>query len=219
MKGTPDSEGITVRYKVLIVDDHPLFRAGLSSVLPMFLPQTHVLGAGSAEEGLAVLGADPEVDLVLIDIHLPGMDGFEALAVYGERFPTVSRMLISGQEGPAAARRALAAGASGFLPKSLPLEEVAEAIRRVLGGEIFVPPEGDDPSGEASGAAPALTLRRLEVLELLGEGYSNREIARALAISERTVKAHLTAIFQILDADNRTEAVVRAQALGYLKPK
>jgi DNA-binding NarL/FixJ family response regulator len=128
-------------------------------------------------------------------------------------------MLISGQEGPAAARRALAAGASGFLPKSLPLEEVAEAIRRVLGGEVFVPPEGDDPSGEASGAAPALTLRRLEVLELLGEGYSNREIARALAISERTVKAHLTAIFQILDADNRTEAVVRAQALGYLKPK
>jgi len=195
--------------RILVVDDHPLYREGMVSALRARLPELEVLGAGSAEEGLAVLEANPDTDVVLIDLRLPGMDGFGALAAYAARFPTVPRVLISGQEGADIAKRAFDAGASGFIPKSLPVEEVAAAIRRVLEGGVFA------PSQRKLQEAGGLTLRQLEVLRLLGEGYTNKEIARALEISERTAKAHVAAIFEALGADNRTQAVVEAQRLGY----
>jgi two-component system, NarL family, nitrate/nitrite response regulator NarL len=197
--------------RILVVDDHPLYREGMVSALRARLPGLEVLGAGSAEEGLTVLEGNPETDLVLIDLRLPGMDGFGALAEYAARFPTVSRVLISGQESADLVRRAFDAGASGFIPKSMAVDEVAAAIRRVLEGGVFVP-ERDHLPADAGG----LTLRQLEVLRLLGEGYTNKEIARALDITERTAKAHVAAIFEALGADNRTQAVVAGQRLGYL---
>ena len=195
--------------RILVVDDHPLYREGMVSALRARLPGLEVLGAGSAEEGLVVLEQNPETDVVLIDLRLPGMDGFGALAAYAARFPTVSRVLISGQEGAEIMRRAFGAGASGFIPKSMAVDEVAAAIQRVLDGGVFAP---------ASGAPlqEGLTLRQLEALRLLGEGYTNKEIARALDITERTAKAHVAAIFEALGADNRTQAVVAARRLGYL---
>lgn len=197
--------------RILVVDDHPLYREGMVSALRARLPGLEVLGAGSAEEGLTVLEDYPETDVVLIDLRLPGMDGFGALAAYAARFPTVSRVLISGQEGAEIVRRAFDAGASGFIPKSMAVDEVAAAIRRVLDGGVFVPAQSEP-------AAPggALTLRQLEVLRLLSEGYTNKEIANALDITERTAKAHVAAIFEALDADNRTQAVMAAQRIGYL---
>lgn len=197
--------------RILVVDDHPLYREGMVSALRARLPGLEVLGAGSAEEGLQVLESHPDTDVVLIDLRLPGMDGFGALAAYAARFPTVSRVLISGQDGGEIVRRAFDAGASGFIPKSMAVDEVAAAIRRVLDGGVFVP-----ETREAPPAAGALTLRQLEALRLLGEGYTNKEIARALDITERTAKAHVAAIFEILGTDNRTQAVLAAQRLGYL---
>jgi DNA-binding NarL/FixJ family response regulator len=197
--------------RILVVDDHPLYREGMVSALRARLPGLEVLGAGSAEEGLTVLEGNPDTDLVLIDLRLPGMDGFGALAAYAARFPTVSRVLISGQEDAAIARRAFDAGASGFIPKSMAVDEVAAAIRQVLDGGVFVPQQGDSPPKSG-----ALTLRQLEALRLLGEGYTNKEIARALDITERTAKAHVAAIFETLGTDNRTQAVIAAQRLGYL---
>jgi DNA-binding NarL/FixJ family response regulator len=196
--------------RILVVDDHPLYREGMVSALRARLPELEVLGAGSAEDGLAVLERHPETDLVLIDLRLPGMDGFGALAAYAARFPTVSRVLISGQEGAEIVRRAFEAGASGFIPKSMAVDEVAEAIRGVLDGGVFAPANG------AAQAQAGLTLRQLEVLRLLGGGYTNKEIARMLDITERTAKAHVAAIFAALGADNRTQAVLAAQRLGYL---
>lgn len=197
--------------RILIVDDHPLYREGLASALRAHLPDIDVLGAGSAEEGLAELNRHPEVEAVLIDLRLPGMDGIAALSIYAERFPTVSRLMVSGHEGAEVVRRAFDAGASGFIPKSLSVEAVADAVRRVLSGGVFAP----DP---ASPQAPAsmLTLRQLEALRLLGEGYTNKEIARELEITERTAKAHVAAIFEALGADNRTQAVLAAQRRGLL---
>jgi len=197
--------------RILVVDDHPLYREGMVSALRAQLPGLEVLGAGSAEEGLRVLESNPETDLVLIDLRLPGMDGFGALAAYAARFPTVSRVLISGQDGAEIVRRAFDAGASGFIPKSLSVDQVTAAIRRVLDGGVFVPAQGEGPSANGN-----LTLRQLEVLRLLGEGYTNKEIARSLDITERTAKAHVAAIFEVLGADNRTQAVVAGQRLGYL---
>lgn len=196
--------------RILVVDDHPLYREGMVSALRARLPGLEVLGAGSAEDGMAVLEQHPETDVVLIDLRLPDMDGFGALAAYAQRFPTVSRVLISGQDGAEIVRRAFEAGASGFIPKSMAVDEVVAAIRRVLDGGVFVPPQG------APRAQCGLTLRQLEVLRLLGAGYTNKEIARALDITERTAKAHVAAIFEALGADNRTQAVVAAQRQGYL---
>lgn len=200
----------------LIVDDHPLYREGMISALRARLADLAIFGANSAEEGLDLLERHPEIDVVLIDVRLPGMDGFAALTLYGERFPTVARLVVSGDEDPALVRRAFAAGASGFIPKSLAVDDVAAAIRRVLDGEMFVPPETPAASARGAGRDGTLTLRQIEVLRLLGEGYTNKEIARALDITERTAKAHVAAIFEALDADNRTQAVLAAQRLGYL---
>jgi len=198
--------------RILIVDDHPLYREGMMSALRAELAGVEVVAAGTAEEGLQVLEADAEVDLVLIDLRLPGMDGLSALSVYAERFPAVARLLVSGAEEPALVRRAFSAGASGFLPKSMSVADVSAAIRQVLAGGVFVPGETALPRSEGS----QLSLRQLEVLRLLGEGRSNKQIARALDITERTAKAHVAAIFEALDAENRTQAVLAGQRRGLL---
>jgi DNA-binding NarL/FixJ family response regulator len=203
---------------ILIVDDHPLYREGMMSALCAQMRDVEVLGAGSAEEGLQVLMGHPETDLVLIDVRLPGMDGFAALALYGARFPTVSRMLISGSEEPHYLKRAFAEGASGYIPKSMAVGEVTAAIRRVLDGGVSAPQDASSAAAAAESQDPMahLTLRQLEVLRLLGEGYTNKEIAKALDIAERTAKAHVAAILEALGADNRTQAVLAAQREGYL---
>jgi len=204
--------------RILIVDDHPLYREGMVSALRAHLADVEVRGANSAEEGLAELERNADVDAVLIDLRLPGMDGFSALAVYAARFPTVSRVVVSALEDPRLVQRAFDAGASGFIPKSMAVGEVAAAIRRVLEGGVFTPEVAGGAAPLGGAVANDLTLRQLEVLRLLGEGYSNKEIANALEITERTAKAHLKAIFEALGADNRTQAVLTAQRLGYLLP-
>jgi DNA-binding NarL/FixJ family response regulator len=202
--------------KILIVDDHPLYREGMMSALRAQMDEVEVLGADSAEEGLEKLARDPEIDLVLIDVRLPGMDGFAALSIYGARFPTVSRMLVSGSDDPDYLKRAFAAGASGYIPKSMPVHDVIAAVRRVLDGGVSIP-EGAAPlETETRDPMARLTLRQLEVLRLLGEGYTNKEIAKVLEIAERTAKAHVAAILEALGADNRTQAVLAAQRSGYL---
>lgn len=204
--------------QILIVDDHPLYRQGMVAALSVHLPEAVLAEADTAEAGFAALQANPDFDLVLIDLRLPGMDGFEALALYARHFPTVARVIISGQDDPAYARRAMQTGAAGFISKSLAVTEAVAAIRRVLAGEVFLPENTRQSQGQntACPALTGLTLRELEVLRLLGEGYTNQQIATALEFTERTAKAHIAAIFETLKADNRTQAVVIAQRLGYL---
>jgi DNA-binding NarL/FixJ family response regulator len=144
------------------------------------------------------------------------MDGLTALRMFAERPPGVPRIAISGQEDPDLVRRSFDAGASGFIPKSMSVGEVAAAIRIVLEGGVFVPESLPRLEVRAQSAVLALTLRQLEVLRLLGEGYTNRQIANALEITERTAKAHVAAIFEALEAENRTQAVVSAQRRGLL---
>jgi len=200
--------------RILIVDDHPLYREGMVSALRANLAGVEVHGEGSAEAGQAHLEREPDTDMVLIDLRLPGMDGFGALTLYAKRFPTVARVVVSGLDDPVLMRRAIDAGASGFIPKSMSVAEVAAAILRVLAGEIFVPET--HPAPAPVDGAPSLTLRQLETLRLLGAGRTNKEIAKALDITERTAKAHVGAILEALGAENRTQAVLAAQRLGYL---
>jgi DNA-binding NarL/FixJ family response regulator len=196
---------------LLLVDDHPLYHAGLQSVLRTLRPNFRVLSAPDAAAGLAVLQAEPGIDLVLVDIVLPGTDGFDAVAEYGRACPHIPRILISGREDPATLHRASRSGASGFVAKSWPVDRLVAVIEQVLAGNSGFdrPPAASDARGGQS-----LSLRQIEVLCLLAQGKSNKEIARCLDIADRTVRAHLTELFHALGVASRVQAVLQAQQLG-----
>jgi DNA-binding NarL/FixJ family response regulator len=205
---------------ILLVDDHPLFHEGLASAFGRLAPDLQIVSADSAEAGLKVLRESVGVELLLIDLMLPGIDGLAALGRCAAEFPHIPRMLISGKDDENVLRQARDAGASGFLHKSLPLEKLLAALRSVLNGGAYFE---QSQSGAASSSARTegdpsldLTLRQLEVLKLLGSGRSNKEISSALAIADRTVRAHLTELFRALGVTSRTQAVLAAQRLGLL---
>lgn len=205
----------TAGLELLIVDDHPLYRAGVTAVLASHMPGVVVHGADDAESGLGVLRRHPQVAAVLLDLRLPGMDGLTALKAYAQAFPLVARLLISGQDAdPGLVQRALNAGASGFIPKTLAAGEMAAALRTVLDGGVYIPPLAESASVPAGTGPESLSLRQLEVLSLLVRGLSNKEIAQELDIVERTVKAHISRIFEALAVDSRVQAVIAAQKLG-----
>jgi two-component system, NarL family, nitrate/nitrite response regulator NarL len=199
--------------KLLLVDDHPLFRAGFHALLAQRLPDIGMMSVATRAEAEQLLEHDPEIELVLLDVHLQEGDGFDVLRSIGARFPTVACIMISGDEQGDVASRALALGASGFILKSLTVDATVAAIRRVLAGDVIVPARIAPP---ARSAAPALTLRQLEVMGMLGQGLTNKEIALELQVAERTVKAHISAVFEALGVRNRTEAVVEAHRRGLL---
>ena len=201
--------------KILIVDDHPLFRAGFHTVLEQGALDAGILSVSSVPEAMQILQRDSDVGLVLLDIHLRGgQDGFYALKVIGEKYPTTACIIISGDEGDGIASRAVAAGASGFIPKSFTADEMVAAIQQVLAGEVFLPAREETSTNAQENGS--LTLRQLEVIQMLGRGCSNKEIARALDVAERTVKAHVSAVFEALNVRNRTQAVLAAQRRGFL---
>lgn len=205
-------------HAILIIDDHPLYRAGVAGVLRNAFGESQVIEAGTAEAGLAIIEARRDVALALVDARLPNMDGYAALEALGARFPRVARILISGVDGSEAAARAQRAGAAGFFPKSLGVHDLLDAVRRVLaGGTYFATPERG-PGTEPAAKGESLSLRQLEVLAYIGRGYSNKRIARALDIAERTVKWHVTEILSRLGVENRTQALVEAARRRLIPP-
>jgi len=199
---------------VLIIDDHPLYRQGVAMALRSRFAGMSVEGAATAAEGLALLEAGGGFDLVLIDLRLPDGSGFDALGSIAEAVPDLPKVMISGAEDAANSERARRSGASGFIPKSLPVNQMLDGIAAVLEGEEFFPPTAGVPATATT--TGALSLRQLEVLTLLGRGCSNKDIARQLAITERTAKAHVAAILAALGAANRTQAVVYAGERGLI---
>jgi DNA-binding NarL/FixJ family response regulator len=201
---------------LLLVGDHPLYHAGLASVLLVLRPDYRLLGASDAAAGLHLLDGRSDIDLVLVDIVLPGADGFEAVAQYGRAHPEVPRVLISGRDDAATMLRASRSGASGFVSKAWPAEQLVWVVERVLAGASgFETPTPVEPRAFGKGLRKQdLTLRQIEVLCLLAEGKSNKEIADRLEIADRTVRAHLTEMFQALGVASRVQAVLQAQQLG-----
>jgi len=203
---------------ILIVDDHVLFAEGIAAALRTRWPAVRVALAANAEQGLERLAADDALEMALVDVHLGTEDGYAALARFGDRFPQVARVMMSGvDDAGSAANRARERGASGFIPKSATLAQLLDALAAIAAGEVrFL--AGSAPAMPAPGAARRadFTVREFEVLALLGDGMPNKRIANRLGISERTVKSHLTAIFERLSAANRTQAVLAAQRIGLL---
>ncbi len=203
----------------LIVDDHPLMREAVCSLLADLRPQAEQVTAGSVTEALRVLDKPPLPDIAVLDLCLPD----------GDSEPVVRRLRADGGPGPrifvlsassdaADARRMLRAGANGYCPKSESAQTLAAALRLVLDGHRYVPPLlldfGDDPDPPASSGR--LTQRQREVLELLARGLPNKAIGRELGIAERTVKVHVQGLFELLGATNRTHVVARAREGGWL---
>jgi two-component system nitrate/nitrite response regulator NarL len=208
--------------KLLIIDDHPVLRDGLASLLRQAGPDTVVIEARDAPEGVSMAEQQADLDLVILDLSMPGMPGFEALAELGRKRPDLPVIVLSSSEDPKDVRKAMASGALGYVPKSASQHVLLSAIRLVLNGDLYVPPlvlsqGADAPQHASEGGNPgALTARQIEVLALISEGKPNKTIATQLALSEKTVKAHITAIFKALNVVNRTQAAAAARAAGII---
>jgi DNA-binding NarL/FixJ family response regulator len=198
--------------RFIVVDDHPLFRTALGQVLS---DTADIAEAADVEELLALLEAGPEVDLVLLDLHMPGVHGFSGLLLVRAQFPQVPVLVVSGVADGGAIRRSLELGAAGYLKKSAPVTEIRQAVEAVIAGGTW-PDEGvPEPSGSAEDwqRLSKLTPQQVRVLMMLSQGLMNKQIAHELSISEATVKAHVSAILQKLDVDSRTQAVILAKSL------
>jgi two-component system, NarL family, nitrate/nitrite response regulator NarL len=211
--------------KVLIVDDHPALREGVAALLRQSGPDTSVLQAGDAAEALAFVAQHADLDIVVLDIVLPGMSGLPAIAEIARMRPDLPIVVLSSSENPQDARRALAQGALGYVPKSANPQTLLAAIRLVMNGDLYVPPLILDETAAARlthlgrSAGPgglALTDRQIDVLRRLVEGQSNKIIALDLGLSEKTVKAHVTRIFKALNVVSRTQAAAIAQEIGII---
>ena len=210
--------------KILIVDDHHLIREGLRPVMKQIATppeEVEVFEAATFAAALDVARAHPDLDLVLLDLHLPDVEGFDALAGLQASFPAVPVIVVSGADDPALVRQAVDHGALGFIPKSSTSALIVSAIRLVLAGGTYLPREIMSAPHAKPKAAPArgidglgLTPRQTDVLRLLLAGKSNKLICRELDMAEGTVKNHLGAIFRALNVTTRVEAIVAAGKLG-----
>jgi len=198
---------------ILVADDHPAFRAALVIAVRGAAPEARVIEAGTLAEAAEAVRAVPDLDLVLLDLGLPGADGVSGVALLHSERPEVPILVVTAAE-PEAAGRARAFGARGFIPKSAALEEIEKAVRRALDGdpEPVAWPEAEAPAAVAAGAA-TLTPAELKVLLGVLRGKLNKQIAHELSLSEATVKGHMTSVMRKLGVQNRTQAVLAARAL------
>ena len=208
---------MTLANTVLIADDHPLFRTALREALKPVLPGARVLEADSFPALQNVLQAHGAPDLVLLDLNMPGVRGFSSLLFMRSEFPNVPVVVVSGYDEPALIQRVLHFGAVGFIPKTSSLETMGEAVRAALNGTIWVPEplpkQADSVDGEIANKVATLSPQQLRVLLMLADGRLNKQIAHELAITEATVKAHMTVILRKLGLARRTQAAVLAQRL------
>ncbi len=205
---------------ILIADDHPLFRDALKRAVQQCVPEAALFEAEDVAGLLKLIETHPHTDLLLMDLNMPGAQGFSALVHVRAMWPTLPVLVVSAQEDPALMRRAVGHGASGFIPKSSSIARIGEAIRAVLDGDSWLPPGVDaasstlDPEEQRLAARIAdLTPQQYRVLGMLCQGLLNKQIAYELDVSEATIKAHMTAVLRKLGAHSRTQAALLAGRL------
>ena len=208
---------------ILIADDHPLVLGALRQAVSGAVPGAFIHEASDFESLAAALEETPVMDLVLLDLSMPGVRGFSGLLFLRAERPSVPVIVVSGNDDRAVMRHCLEFGASAFVPKSLDMASMQAAIRAVLDGARWMPPDFDlaariDPeSGALVRRLSSLTPQQVRVLMMLSQGLLNKQIAYELGVSEATVKAHVSAILQKLDVDSRTQAVILAAKIERLQ--
>jgi DNA-binding NarL/FixJ family response regulator len=202
--------------KILIADDHPLVRGALKEAVKGAVAGASIGEAGDLQQLVALLEADSDADLVLLDLTMPGVRGFSGLMYLRAQHPGVPVVVVSGNEDRDVIRRCIDFGASGFIPKTTGVEQMRAAIRAVLDGGQWTPPDvdltrpADKETADIVRRLAALTPQQVRVLMMLSEGLLNKQIAYELSVSEATVKAHVSAILQKLGVESRTQAVIAA---------
>jgi DNA-binding NarL/FixJ family response regulator len=206
----------TTHYRFVIADDHPLFRGALREAVTGLFKYVEIGEAGSFEDVAKLLESGGEVDLILLDLNMPGVRGFSGLMYLRAQYPSVPIVVVSANDDPTVIRRCMDLGTSGFIPKTLGIEEMRAAIKRVLEGGVWTPSDVDLSTGADIETAnlmarlASLTPQQVRVLMMLSEGLLNKQIAYELGVSEATVKAHVSAILQKLGVESRTQAVITA---------
>jgi DNA-binding NarL/FixJ family response regulator len=205
--------------KILAIDDHELVREGLNQVLQMLGDDIDVIQADNAQEAFMVLIGHRDLDLILLDYHLPDMTGLEMLQQLGRRAPEVPVLMISGMANAHLMRQVLTAGAAGFISKSKPSADLLKAIKVVLDGGIYTPDDLLDLEGQIVDGTmpkrPSLSRTQERVFRCMIDGMSNRDIAVRLEIGEETVKSHVSSILRHFDVQNRTQAVLAGVNYGF----
>ncbi len=203
-------------YRLVIADDHPLFRGALREAVSGLLANVEIAEAGSFEDLADVLERGGEFDLILLDLAMPGVRSFSGLMYLRAQYPSVPVVVVSANDDPAVIRRCMDFGASGFIPKTLGIEAIRAGIARVFEGGVWTPPDinlgagSDAETADLLSRLASLTPQQVRVLMMLSEGLLNKQIAYELSVSEATIKAHVSAILQKLGVESRTQAVIAA---------
>ncbi len=206
--------------RIAIADDHPLFRGALRQAVEAVVPGAEIAESGNFESLLRILNETGSVDLALLDLTMPDVQGFSGLIYLRAQFPDVPVAIVSANDDPTVIRRSIDFGASGFIPKSLDVPSMGEAFESILAGNTWIPPDidleqpTDRETHELVRRVASLTPQQVRVLMMLSQGLLNKQIAYELAVSEATVKAHVSAILQKLGVESRTQAVIAAARIA-----
>jgi DNA-binding NarL/FixJ family response regulator len=210
-----------VQTRLVIADDHPLFRDALRGAVTRVAAASAIEEAGSFDELTALLERDDEVDLILLDLSMPGTRGFSGLIYLRAQYPAIPVVIVSASDDAETIRRSLDFGASGFIPKRFGVDTLRAALSKILAGDIWVPADidlaaagGDDDAARLRDRLITLTPQQVRVLMMLSEGLLNKQIAYELNVSEATIKAHVSAILQKLGVESRTQAVIVAARIA-----
>lgn len=206
--------------RLIVADDHPLFRGALRQALGSVLPAARIDETGTFESLTKLLEEDAEVDLVLLDLSMPGISGFSGLIYMRAQYPAIPVVIVSASDDVGTIRQSLDFGASGFIPKRFGVETLRDAIFKVMDGDVWIPPDVDlsvaaDPEmTRLRDRLVTLTPQQVRVLMMLSQGLLNKQIAYELGVSEATIKAHVSAILQKLGVESRTQAVIAAAKIA-----
>lgn len=205
---------------LVIADDHPLFRDALRQAVSSVVASAKIAEAGSFDELTSLLERENDIDLILLDLTMPGISGFSGLIYLRAQFPAIPVVIVSASDDAMTIRRSMDFGASGFIPKRFGVDTLRDAIGKVMNGDVWIPADVDlsaaaDPEmTKLRDRLVTLTPQQVRVLMMLSEGLLNKQIAFELGVSEATIKAHVSAILQKLGVESRTQAVIAAAKIA-----
>jgi DNA-binding NarL/FixJ family response regulator len=206
--------------KAIVADDHPLFRLALKQAIVGILGN-NILESSSFDDTLNLLESNPDVELIFLDLKMPGNDGLTGLTTLRNKYPDILVVIVSAEENPALMRKAIDFGSSGYIPKSTPLPVIGDAVREILEGQLWVPADMakqveqlDSPADkDFANKLTQLTPHQFKVLQMMADGLLNKQIAYELDVSESTIKQHVSAVLHKLGFNNRTQAGVMFKQL------